>query len=63
MAGEKSAAWSLFIMREQMAPTEAFERIYGGMMGKMLETLCELVCVATRLRDDRDAARDRGRLR
>jgi AcrR family transcriptional regulator len=56
MAGEKSAAWSLFIMREQMAPTEAFERIYGSMMGKMLETLCELVCIATG-RDDRETAR------
>ncbi|WP_353204488.1 CerR family C-terminal domain-containing protein [Sphingomonas sp.] len=56
MAGERSAAWSLFIMREQMAPTEAFERIYGGLMGKMLETLCELVCTATG-RDDRDTAR------
>ncbi len=56
MAGEKSAAWALFIMREQMAPTEAFERIYGGLMGKMLETLCELVCVATG-HNDRDTAR------
>ncbi|GGA38861.1 TetR family transcriptional regulator [Sphingomonas psychrolutea] len=56
MSGEKSTAASLFIMREQMAPTEAFERIYGGLMGKMLETLCELVCTATG-RDDRDTAR------
>ena len=47
MAGEKSAAWSLFIMREQMEPTDAFERIYGGLMGKMLETLAELVCIAS----------------
>lgn len=56
MAGEKSAPWSLFVMREQMAPTEAFERIYGGLMGKMLETLCELVCIATG-GEDRDTAR------
>ena len=56
MAGEKSTAWSLFIMREQMEPTEAFERIYGGLMGKMLEKLCELVCIATG-RDDRYTAR------
>lgn len=56
MAGDKSAAWSLFIMREQMAPTEAFDRIYGGLMGKMLETLCELVCIAT-AGEDRDTAR------
>ncbi|WP_404369869.1 CerR family C-terminal domain-containing protein [Sphingomonas sp. MMS24-J45] len=56
MAGDKSEAWSLFIMREQMAPTEAFDRIYGGLMGRMLETLCELVCIATGL-NDRDTAR------
>ena len=55
MAGEKSAAWSLFIVREQMEPTEAFDRIYGGLMGRMLETLCDLVCVATG-RDDADTA-------
>ncbi|MEG3174949.1 CerR family C-terminal domain-containing protein [Sphingomonas sp. RB3P16] len=47
MAGEKSAAFSLFIMREQMEPTEAFERIYGGLMGRMLSVLVELVCLAT----------------
>ncbi|WP_010186175.1 CerR family C-terminal domain-containing protein [Sphingomonas sp. PAMC 26605] len=51
MAGERSAAYSLFIMREQMEPTEAFERIYGGMMGKMLGVLVELICTATGWRD------------
>lgn len=51
MAAPKSAAWSLFIMREQMKPTEAFERIYGGLMGKMLATLVELVCIATGRRE------------
>lgn len=51
MAAERSAVWSLFIVREQMAPTEAFERIYGGLMGKMLATLVELVCIATGRRD------------
>lgn len=55
MASDRSEAWSLFIMREQMAPTEAFDRIYGGLMGKMLETLCELVCITTGLHD-RDTA-------
>lgn len=51
MAGERSAAYSLFIVREQMEPTEAFERIYGGMMGKMLDALVELICIATGRRD------------
>lgn len=55
MAGEQSAAHSLFIVREQMEPTEAFERIYGGMMGKMLDVLVELICLATGRRDETTA--------
>lgn len=51
MAGKRSAAYSLFVVREQMEPTEAFERIYGGMMGKMLDVLVELICIATGRRD------------
>ena len=51
MAAPKSAAWSLFIVREQMEPTEAFDRIYGGLMGRMLHALVELVCIATGRRD------------
>lgn len=55
MAARKSAAWSLFILREQMEPTEAFERIYGGLMGRMLGTLVELVGIATGRRDAQTA--------
>lgn len=51
MAAPKSTNWSLFIMREQMEPTEAFERIYGGLMGRMLATLVDLVCIVTDRRD------------
>src|SRR5882757_3212041 len=51
MISDESATWALFIVREQMRPTEAFERIYGGMMGRMLEKLTDLVCVATGSRD------------
>lgn len=51
MTGQESATWSLFIMREQMEPTDAFERIYGGLMGRMLATLVDLVCVATGRRE------------
>lgn len=43
---------SLFIVREQMHPTEAFDRIYGGMMGEMLETLVSLVRLAAGGVDD-----------
>ena len=55
MAGQNSAAWSLFIVREQMAPTEAFERIYGGLMRGMVETMVELVRIATGRRDGQTA--------
>jgi AcrR family transcriptional regulator len=51
MAGDENSSWSLFIVREQMNPTEAFERIYGGLMGRMMERLVELVCIATGRRD------------
>ncbi|MGY2735940.1 CerR family C-terminal domain-containing protein [Sphingomonas sp. UYP23] len=51
MTGRRSAMFSLFIMREQMEPTEAFERIYGGLMGGMLSALVELICIATGRRD------------
>ena len=56
MAHERSESWSLFIVREQMKPTEAFDRIYAGPMGKMLVALVELVCVATGIKD-RQASR------
>lgn len=51
MAGEESAAWAPFIIREQLAPTEAFDRIYDGAMGPMLDMVAMLVCVATARRD------------
>lgn len=50
----RTESWSLFISREQMHPTEAFDRIYGGLMGQMLETLVHLVRVNTGV-DDRIA--------
>ena len=53
MASPISASWSLFIVREQMNPTEAFERIYGGLMSTLLATMIELVCIATGRRDAR----------
>jgi AcrR family transcriptional regulator len=47
--------WTLFVVREQNNPSEAFERIYAGGMGRMLETLVRLVCVATGHRDEAGA--------
>ncbi|WFU11925.1 CerR family C-terminal domain-containing protein (plasmid) [Rhizobium sp. CB3090] len=33
---KKSEAWARFIIREQMEPTAAFERVYSGIMGPMI---------------------------
>ncbi|MEG3165088.1 CerR family C-terminal domain-containing protein [Sphingomonas sp. PB2P19] len=47
MATDASGDWTLFVMREQMRPSAAFDRIYGGVMGQLVRTLAELVRVAT----------------
>ena len=52
LASERSASWSLLIVREQMDPTEAFDRLYAGPMGRVMEMLVQLVCVATGVGDD-----------
>ena len=44
---------ALFIVREQMNPTEAFERIWGGPMGRMWQRMAQLVCVASGSSDER----------
>ena len=43
----ETADWSLFIMREQLTPGEAFERIWAGMMGQLTRRVAELVQIAT----------------
>jgi TetR/AcrR family transcriptional regulator, regulator of cefoperazone and chloramphenicol sensitivity len=40
---EESAPWARFVIREQMEPTEAFERLYGGIMKPMLAAASVLV--------------------
>jgi AcrR family transcriptional regulator len=44
---------ALFIVREQMNPTEAFERIWRGPMGRMWQSMAHLICVASRQADSR----------
>jgi TetR/AcrR family transcriptional regulator, regulator of cefoperazone and chloramphenicol sensitivity len=39
MVKEEAATWARFIIREQMEPTEAFERIYEGVMARLLAIL------------------------
>jgi len=55
MMDEKTSAWSLFIVREQTNPTEAFDRIWRGMMGRMMERVVDLVCIAGGRRDAKTA--------
>lgn len=59
MVSEESSAWARFVIREQMEPTEAFERLYGKVMAPLLETARHLV--AALLEGDADS--DRVRLR
>ena len=47
MAGDDTADWALFIMREQYKPGEAFERIWAGMMGQILKRMAVLITIAT----------------
>jgi AcrR family transcriptional regulator len=39
----ESAAWARLILREQQDPSEAFDRLYGGMIGRMLTLLTRLI--------------------
>ncbi len=43
MVHPESAAWARFIVREQMEPTEAFDILYGGVMGRLVDRLSALV--------------------
>lgn len=51
MIRPESEPWARFIMREQQFPTEAFERLYQGMMKSVMETFLTL---AARARPDLD---------
>lgn len=46
MLRSESEAWSRFIVREQQQPTQAFERIYAGIMKPLLETFVLLLARA-----------------
>ncbi len=55
MAGHATDGWALFVAREQTQPGTAFDRLFDGGMGGMLNRLVDLVRVAAGL-DDRHAA-------
>jgi AcrR family transcriptional regulator len=56
-AGETSEPWARFIIREQMEPTEAFQRLYDGIMGPMFGVAARLLGIL--LREDPDSERVR----
>jgi TetR/AcrR family transcriptional regulator, regulator of cefoperazone and chloramphenicol sensitivity len=43
MTSPESAAWARFIVREQAEPTEAFDVLYRGGMGKLVDRLAGLI--------------------
>lgn len=43
MVCPESEAWARFIVREQMDPTPAFDILYGGVMGRLVDHLSALV--------------------
>ncbi len=54
MLSPQSEAWSQFIVREQQRPTEAFERLYHGIMEPVLETVLGLLAIARPSLGDRE---------
>ena len=57
--GKESENWARYMIREQMQPTEVFNRLYGALMGPMLEALRTLIGVVL----DEDPASEHVRLR
>jgi len=57
--GQESESWARYMIREQMQPTEVFRRLYGALMGPLLEALRQLVGVIL----EEDPASERVRLR
>src|SRR5262245_27326521 len=45
----RAEGWARFILREQLDPTEAFEVIYNGIMGRMHRTMTALVAAVLRV--------------
>ena len=44
----ESAAWARLILREQQNPSEAFDRLYGGVIGAHAVADYEIDCASTR---------------
>ena len=57
MVSEKSRSWARFLIREQMAPTEAFTKVYEAVMRPMLEAVRRLVAILIGETPDSERAR------
>ena len=55
---ERSEPWATFIIREQQQPTAAFDRLYDGVMRRVIETLVLLVRAACPHRQMQEARAD-----
>lgn len=51
MLGKQTESWGLFIVREQMNPTAAFDRLFNGPLGQLTRRLARLVCIAMGVAD------------
>jgi AcrR family transcriptional regulator len=56
---QASARWVRLIVREQQDPTDAFQILYDGMMGRMLALMTHLVAIASGLEESSEACRVR----
>jgi len=56
MLSPQSASWARLIVREQQAPTEAFERLYAGAMGPMIKGTTRLLAIARPDLDDHECS-------
>ncbi|GAB3387133.1 hypothetical protein GCM10027514_28380 [Azotobacter armeniacus] len=57
LASPESAAWAKLILKEQQEPSEAFDRLYGGFMGRVADLCTRLVACAGSLPPDSHRAR------
>jgi len=47
MVDDASASWARFVIREQMEPSDAFDRLHGGFIGPAFATLAPLIARIT----------------
>lgn len=54
---KEKISWARLVLREQQEPTEAFELLFNGVMGKVLGTLTRLVSLVTGKTEDDPSTR------